>query len=87
MGRLGLLLLWLKIQAIHKAADGKKLDQKLPTLPIPLASDRDAAKDLIDCDGGSSGDRDESQEDSAYNVGENSAGKNLLNDKNAAIDE
>ena len=25
-------------------------------------------------------------EDSAYNVGENSAGKNLLNDKNAAID-
>ena len=26
-------------------------------------------------------------EDSAYNVRENSAGKNLLNDKNAAIDE
>ena len=72
-----------------------ELEQKLPTLP--LASDsqipssrrpgltRDAAKDLIDCDRGSSG--DESQEDSAYNVGENSAGKNLLNDKNAAIDE
>ena len=52
-----------------KTADGKKLEQKLPTLPIPLASDRDAAKDLVDCDSGSSGDRDETQEESAYNVG------------------
>ena len=51
----------------------------------------DAAKDLIDCDSGTSG--DESQEDSTYNynVGENSAVKNLFNELeeiyDAVIDE
>ena len=70
-------------------SSGKGQSSQIPSNRRPGLT-RDAAKDLIDCDSGSSG--DESQEDSAYNVGENSAGKNLFNDKldeiyDAVIDE
>ena len=71
------------LPVISKTVDGKKLEQKLLTLPLTGDSQipssrrpgltRDAAKDFIDCNSGSSG--DESEVDSAYNVGRTLPGR------------